>query len=237
MVDKNNGRYGEIMAAKCGGKPNTPTKSPKFRSRDATRTQAEILAVAIDEFAEHGFHGARIDRITKAAKCNSRMIYHYFGGKEQLYIAALEDIFQQIRDQEAQLNFSVGDPVTKLNELVEFTFDYFKNNADFRKMTRNENALNGMYIARSAVMRDMSEPLIVAIRNLVERGYSSGVFSRKPDPAQLYLSIVALSAHHLNNAATLGIVVGQNLHDDAWQEERRQHAKDVILSYLGIQNH
>ncbi len=224
------------MTEKPVNKSNVKSKPIKFRSRDAARTQAEILAVAVDEFAEHGFHGARVDRITKAAKCNSRMIYHYFGGKEQLYIAALENIFQQIRDQEAQLNFSVGDPATKARELVEFTFDYFKNNADFRKMTRNENALNGAYIKRSAMMRNMSEPLIVAISDLIERGSTSGAFRRKPDPAQLYLSIVALSAHHLNNAATLGIVVNQDLFDEDWQEERRNHAVEMILSYLGIQN-
>jgi AcrR family transcriptional regulator len=163
------------------------------------------------------------------------MIYHYFGGKEQLYIAALECIFRQIRDQEAKLNFREGDPATKARELVEFTFDYFRNNAVFRKMTRNENALNGVYIKRSAVTRDMSEPLIVAISELVERGFSCGAFSRKPDPAQLYLSIVALSAHHLNNAATLGIVVDQDLFDEDWQAERREHAIDMIVSYLGIQ--
>ena len=103
-------------------------------------------------------------------------------------------------------------------------------------MTRNENALNGVYIAQSAMVRDMSEPLIVAISDLVERGFSSGTFSRKPDPVQFYLSIVAISAHHLNNAATLGIVVGQDLFDDDFQDERRKHAIDLILSYLGIQN-
>lgn len=224
------------MAEKTVNQSKATNKGSKFRSRDAARTQAEILTAAVDEFAEHGFHGARVDRITKAAKCNSRMIYHYFGGKEQLYIAALENIFQQIRNQEAQLNFSEGDPAEMVNELVEFTFGYFRNNANFRKMTRNENALNGAYISRSTVLRDMSEPFIVAIRDLVERGFSSGAFSRKPDPAQLYLSIVAISAHHLNNAATLGIVVGQDLFDDGFQEKRREHAIDLIKSYLGIQN-
>ncbi len=210
------------------------SKAAKFRSRDAQRTQAEILSVAVDEFAEHGFHGARVDRITKAAKCNSRMIYHYFGGKEQLYIAALDNIFEEIRMQEAALNFSEGDPEVKVRELVEFTFDYLKNNSNFRKMTRNENMLNGEYITQSAAVQDMSQPLIVAIGDLIDRGFAAGVFRHKADPVQLYLSIVALSAHHLNNAATLSLVVGQDLLDGAWQEQRREHAVEMVLSYLGI---
>jgi AcrR family transcriptional regulator len=187
-------------------------KTPaNFRSRDAVRTQAKILSVAVSEFAEHGFHGARIGRITQAANCNSRMIYHYFGNKEGLYIAVLDKVFEDIRKQEADLNFDKGDPAEKMKELVRFTYDYFLTNGNFRKVTRNENLLNGKYIKRSAAIRDMSQPLIVALGKLLERGFATGAFRLKPDPVQLYLSIVALSAHHLNNAATLGIVVGHGV--------------------------
>ena len=210
----------------------SPKQAP-VRTRDAARTQAEILSVAVHEFAEHGFHGARVERITKAAKCNSRMIYHYFGSKEHLYLAALDSVYASIRNQEAQLNFSDGEPVETMRKLVDFTFNYFATNSDFVKMTRNENLLNGKYIRRSHMIRDMAQPLIASIGRLIERGAASGAFARAPDPVQLYLSIVALSAHHLNNAATLGTVVGQDLSDPAWQALRREHAVEVILSYLG----
>lgn len=215
------------------GQDEQHPKANAVRSRDAGRTQARILSVAVRDFAEHGFHGARIDRIAKTAKCNSRMIYHYFGGKEQLYIAALDSVYAAIRTREAQLDFTKGDPLRTARELVEFTFDYFASNAVFVKMIRNENLLGGKYITRSQTIRDMSQPLIVAIGRLIERGHASGAFSCKPDPVQLYLSIVALSAHHLNNAATLGTVVGQDLKDPGWQAERRTHAVDLILGYLG----
>ena len=211
-------------------------KSANFRSRDAARTQAEILSVAVSEFAELGFHGARIGRITQAANCNSRMIYHYFGSKEGLYVAVLDKVFEDIRKQEAKLNFDKGDPAEKMKELVTFTFDYFLTNGNFRKLTRNENLLNGKYIKRSGAIRDMSQPLIVALGKLLDRGFASGTFSRNPDPVQLYLSIVALSAHHLNNAATLGIVVGHDMNDPDWQAERRLHAVETISALLGIKD-
>ncbi|MEM7615711.1 MAG: TetR/AcrR family transcriptional regulator, partial [Pseudomonadota bacterium] len=126
-------------------------------------------------------------------------------------------------------------PAQTARQLVEFTFDYFATNSNFVKMIRNENLLNGKYIKRSHMIRDMSQPLISSIERLIERGFASGEFRRKPDAVHLYLSIVALSAHHLNNAATLGTVVGQDLSDPAWQAERRAHAIEVILSYLGIE--
>lgn len=213
-------------------KATVAPKSNTKRSRDPERTRAEILLVAVNEFAEHGFHGARVERITKAAKCNARMIYHYFGGKEQLYLAALDNVYAAIRNRETQLRFGTGDPVTEAQSLVEFTYDYFSENANFLKMIRNENLLKGQYIKRSQMIRDMSQPFITAIGDLIERGHTEGVFPRKPDPVQLYVTVVALSAHHLNNAATLGTVVGQDLTDPDWQAERRAHAVEVVLSYL-----
>lgn len=208
-------------------------KTPTARSRDPERTRTDILTAAVREFSEHGFHGARVERITRAAKCNARMIYHYFGGKEQLYLAALDSVYAAIRNRETQLRFGTDDPALEALRLVEFTFDYFAENKNFLKMIRNENLLNGRYIKRSQMIRDMSQPFIAAIGALMVRGHAAGVFSRSPDPVQLYVTVVALSAHHLNNSATLGTVVGQDLTDPAWQAERRGHAVDVVMAYLG----
>lgn len=58
--------------------------------RDAEATRARILAAAIEEFAEHGLAGGRVDRIAGSAASNVRMIYAYFGGKSGLFDAALE---------------------------------------------------------------------------------------------------------------------------------------------------
>jgi AcrR family transcriptional regulator len=59
------------------------------RQRDAVATKARLLEAAVDEFAEHGLAGARIDRIADRAGTNKRMIYVYFGSKDELFDAAL----------------------------------------------------------------------------------------------------------------------------------------------------
>lgn len=56
--------------------------------KDAEKTKARLLAAAIDEFAEYGIAGARVDRIAAAAKTNKQMIYAYFGNKDHLFDAA-----------------------------------------------------------------------------------------------------------------------------------------------------
>jgi AcrR family transcriptional regulator len=67
----------------------TPARDAPARPRDAKATQERLLLAAIDEFAQHGLAGARIDRIAARAEANKRLIYAYFGSKDDLFDAAL----------------------------------------------------------------------------------------------------------------------------------------------------
>ena len=73
-------------------KPKAETKAPETRRpRNSARTKASILAAARVEFADRGFEGARVDAIAERAEANKRLLYHYFGNKEELYRAVLLD--------------------------------------------------------------------------------------------------------------------------------------------------
>ncbi len=54
-------------------------------------TQRRILDAATEEFAQRGLAGARMERITAAARANKAQLYAYFGSKEGLFDAVLSD--------------------------------------------------------------------------------------------------------------------------------------------------
>ncbi|MGX1315797.1 AcrR family transcriptional regulator [Streptomyces calvus] len=97
---------------------------PGERIRDAARTRAEILDVATQEFARAGYDGARVDEIAARTRTTKRMIYYYFGGKEQLFTAVLERAYGVIREAEQQLDVDHLDPVAAVRRLAELTFDH-----------------------------------------------------------------------------------------------------------------
>ena len=80
----------------------------EIRSRDADRTQQEILAAATAEFAAHGFGGARIEAIAERAGVNKKLIYYYFDGKDELFLAVLEQTYADIREAERELHLEDG---------------------------------------------------------------------------------------------------------------------------------
>src|SRR5699024_4733323 len=73
------------------------TEAPLKRARNSAKTKADILVAGRAEFAERGFEGARVDAIATLAGANKRLLYHYFGNKEDLYRAVLRDAYEEIR--------------------------------------------------------------------------------------------------------------------------------------------
>ena len=101
------------------------------------------------EFTAKGFGGARIDEIARRSGANKRMIYHYFGGKEELYLASLERVYASIRSAETELDLSHRDPVDAVRELTRFTWNYFLAHPEFLSMLGTENLLQARHLKHS----------------------------------------------------------------------------------------
>jgi AcrR family transcriptional regulator len=97
------------------------------RPRDAEATKALLLRAAIDEFAEYGLAGARIDRIAERAGANKRLIYVYFGDKDKLFDAVIDD---QSRSVTVEVPLDDGDLVA----FAATRFDYVLANPQARRI-------------------------------------------------------------------------------------------------------
>ena len=202
------------------------------RKRNAERTRKAILAAALREFAQAGFAGARIEKIVKAAKCNIRMLYHYFGDKKGLYMAVLESAYMDLRAREAELKIDFDKPLEGFLELQRFTFDYFEKNPRFEGLLRNENLQHGKFAAQSRVVTETAFPLRRTIEGLIESGQRQGVFGPDLDPVQIYVTIAAMSRFHLANGYSLSATLNTDMSAPEWRRARLDHALALLEGYL-----
>lgn len=209
---------------------NTLASSSPVRTRDPERTKGQILEAALNEFASHGYDGAKVHQIAKSAGCNARLIYHYFENKERLYTAALRHIYSEVREREAELHLDTLPPQQAIMRLTETTFDFFANNTVFLSIIRSENLLKGRFIAEVPEIQKMSTPFLDKISDVLRRGNAAGVFRPGIDALQLYISIVALSAHHINASHTLSATFGRDISGEDWRRDRRQHVLEMVKS-------
>ena len=181
------------------------------RTRDPEATRRRILAAARVEFARKGLGGARVDDIAARAKANKRMMYHYFGNKEELFRITLEEAYGDIRAAEARLELEKDDPITALKRLVDFTWKYYLDNPEFITLVNSENLHKARHIKASERMRDMSRPFVARMKALLDRGVAMGLFRKGLDPVQVNITIAAIGYYYLTNRFTGSIVFERDL--------------------------
>lgn len=200
--------------------------------RSSERTKARIIEAATNEFAAKGYDGARVDSIAQAADVNKTTMYHYFGNKDNLFAAVLENAYQTIRDRQSDLELRGMDPVMGMRKLVEFTAQIWAEIPQFNRLLDSENLHEAKHVKNSARIREMYDPLLETMRDLVERGQKSGQFRNDVDLIDLYISISGLSAHYLARRHTLAAIFRQSLMDKKRLQQRVGHCVDVICGYL-----
>jgi TetR/AcrR family transcriptional regulator len=202
------------------------------RQRDAARTRAEILAVATAEFAERGYAGARIDAIAEQMRTTKRMIYYYFGGKEQLFVAVLEHAYSEIRAVEQQVDVEGLDPVTAIRRLAELTYDHHTAHPDFLRLVSIENIHRGVHIAKSDQLGTLANPVLDLIEKILEAGRAEGLFRTDVDPLDVHMMISSFCVFPVANRHTFQAIFGRDMLDPARHDDYRRMLGEMVVAYL-----
>jgi AcrR family transcriptional regulator len=187
------------------------TRRPRVRELAAQATQENILRAATKVFAKHGFAGGRIEQISKAAKSHDRMIYYYFGNKEELFIAVIEDTYRRFNEAESKLVLKMDNPVEDLKTLVCFMWTYYQQNPEFITLLNSENLHRGKHISKSLRAREYSSPAISLMESVLRNGAEKGVFRSDIRPRDIYLMTAALAYFYVSNRFTLSAFLGEDL--------------------------
>lgn len=178
------------------------------RKSDNPETARRILAAAERHFAAAGIAGARTDLIASEARANKAMLYYYFGDKERLHRAVLENLFRQLRTGLAALPSEEHCALDKLRHLVSAYFDFLATHPNYPRLMQRqimEARRNLDWIVRQ-YLRPFHQKLVHAI----QEGIASGEF-RRVDPDNTALSILGMTTGYFAAAPIMSEVVGHDL--------------------------
>ena len=199
------------------------------RVRDAEATRARILVAAKREFARNGLGGARVDEIAERAKANKRMIYHYFGSKEDLFRAVLEEVYAHIRAAERKLDLDALEPKAALERLVRFTWEYHLKHPEFLTLVNSENLHRAVHLRKSDAEKVVSRGVVETVQRILDRGVAEGVFRPGVSSVQLNITIAAIGYYYLTNRFTGSIIFERDLMTKEALDERLRFNIDTIL--------
>ena len=200
--------------------------------RDAERTRAELLAVATEVFAESGFSGARVDEIAERTRTTKRMIYYYFGGKEQLYMAVLENAYRGIREAEQRLQVDHVDPAVAMRRLAELTYDHHLDHQAFIRLVSIENIHRGEYIGRLDSLRALAQPATSVLDEILARGRQQSLFRPDVDALDVHIVISSYCVFQVANRYTFGFLFGVDFTEISQRAHLRRMIGDVVVGWL-----
>lgn len=204
------------------------TRSAPARVRNPQATRARILEAAREEFAGAGLGGARVDNIAEQAQANKRMIYHYFGSKEALFAAVVEDAYLRLRAAEQALELDNYPPMEALEKLVRFTWQYYLDHPEFLTLINSENLHKGRHLQGSEALQRAQSGLIHMVARLIERGVRAGVFRSGIDVVQLNITIAAIGYYYLTNRFTGSILFQRDMMSQERLRERVEFNLETI---------
>ena len=202
------------------------------KPKDPQANRARILAAAEDEFANRGYEGASMDAIAARTHTTRALINYYFGAKEKLYIAVLEQAYAGIRDAEAELDLEDLPPAEAIRRVVEFTYNYYVTHQSYVRLVVAENQAKGRHLRKSKAMRTLNRPIIELLSRVIERGQKERRFRRDVDPVEVHKAIAALGIFNISNQYTFGAIFQREMGARGDVEQRCEIVAEMILAYL-----
>jgi AcrR family transcriptional regulator len=210
-----------------------PTQPPApTRTRAPEETRRDILDAAVAEFSEKGLAGARVDDIAARTRTTKRMIYYYFGSKEQLYAAVLERLYGGMRDAERDLRLEGLQPAEALQRIVEVTFDHHAAHPEFVRLVSTENINEARIVAASPTIRTRNATIIGMLEPILEQGMREGMFRSGLGALDVHMLINGFCFYRVSNRHTLRAIFDLDLESPAVIARQRRMICDVVLRYV-----
>ena len=210
-------------------KPAATARKGGVREQSAQATRETLLKAAIKVFGKQGLNGARVEQISRAAKSHDRMIYYYFGSKEALFVAVIEETYRRFNEAEARLALDLSQPLQALRDVIAFMWGYYQKHPEFITLLNSENLHRGRHIGKSSKAGEYSSPALEVLSRVLGSGVQAALFRPELRARDVYLMIASMGYFYLSNRYTLSTFLGESLEDPAALAQWQQFITDAVL--------
>ena len=180
------------------------------RTRIQAKNREVILDAALDVFAAHGFDGATLDRIARAAGLSKPNLLYYFTSKEAIHLTLLEGLLDTWLDPLRALNPD-GDPVEEVLTYARRKLDLARDYPRESRLFANE-ILHGAPRIRATI--DGPLKALVDAKAAVLQGWIDAGRMAPVNPHHLIVSVWALTQHYADFEIQVRAVLGPG--HDPW---------------------
>jgi AcrR family transcriptional regulator len=199
-------------------------------TQDKQDKRLHLLEVARHLFALHGYEAVSIRQIAREARINIAMVSYYFGSKEKLFAAVIENKFPKTRESLERLAESDIHPWEKISKTIDIYVDLILTGCDFHRVIMREMSLKQRPELVEAIARNMNRNMEI-IRKIILEGQEKGVF-RYVDNEMTIASIFGSITVIVNSSTLVCVMLGQKEEEGLYSESARTRVKNHLKSML-----
>ena len=208
---------------------STVTPLPRRASNTKRDTISRLLEVAKREFTEKGLEGARIDEIARRAGITKQLIYHYYGTKEELFTAIIEETAASAMAEFVVLELDHLPPTAALRAFLYHIFDQYQRYPFLATSVVEENRQHGLHISARNEFPHVTPLVWSKLGKILDRGIHSGEFRAGLDPTRLLATFTLLMGGCFIHGYCLSVMSHLDLASREGQSIWREHAAQFIL--------
>ncbi len=189
-------------------------------------TKQKILKAAEEEFAEKGLYGTRVDEIAARAGVNKRMMYVYFGNKEDLYSTILAQVYSGLSQY-----VQAVDGVTSVEGLVTEYCRFLSVNPHFVKLALWENMNESKYFKSSGAAK-AARGYLDALSAVLREKKSEGTLAGDTDCDRLAATISAMCLSTYSDMHNMSCLLGRDLTTEAELSRQAEYVCRIVTAYV-----
>lgn len=214
---------GEIATA--GASPEGGAQRPRDKH------YSTILQAAQEEFADHGFKGARMQAIADRAGLPKANVHYYFRNKNSLYLAVLDNILNSWNDFFNDVSVK-DDPAVTLDTFIRQKVRMSFEDPTASRLFANEIIQGAPYL--SGYLQDVMKPWVAERAEIIQGWIDAGKMP-DTDPVLLIFMIWATTQHYADFQAQVQSIVAKPEYDEPQMNHIADFVSTTILRGCGLQ--
>lgn len=158
-----------------------------------------ILNAAETVFTKKGYALATMDEIAEAAQFSKATLYHYFHGKQQIFMEIILNTFNEVYKNSIKIQEKAMNSSEKLRELIHYILGFYQRKKNLSRIFIMERSAmkkllkidlskqgwhSGQHPQVPAVLKKKLEEIFDVMMTIIEEGIRSGEF-REMNPREV----------------------------------------------------
>ncbi|AMO77665.1 TetR family transcriptional regulator [Pseudomonas sp. R3.Fl] len=197
-------------------------------------TIRRLIEVARLEFAKKGLTGVRMEELAREAGITKQLVYHYYGSKEGLFIAVLDECSERVMSELVELDVDLLPPMQAMQGMLNHFFDQYRHDPLLGALALEGIHYHNTHETPRNRFLELTPRLIDKLDGILRRGAEAGDFKAGINP-RLFLATAALvTTGWFTNRYSMSALAGLDTTSEEGMTTWRQHSADFILASIAL---